>query len=98
MLVKNFGGYPTWVVGKVEVTDPVSYKASLDRDGMVCRWHLDQLTATTSTVLDEHQTDGDFCYPVAVDNDEGFSNSIDQEPQSLRKSTRVKRAPDKLNL
>jgi len=104
VLFKNFGGSPTWVRGKVvEVTGPVSYKVSLDRDGMVCRRHQDQLrksTAATSTVLDEHQMDGDFCFPFAVDNDEGFSNndSIDQEPQPLRRSTRVRRAPDKLTL
>ena len=87
----------------VEVTGPVSYKVRLDSNGTMCRRHQNQLRKgpATEAVPDQRSIleDDAFRLPMTVHNGEENPHVlVDQHPQAQRKSTRVRRAPDKLNL
>ena len=82
----------------------MSYKVRLDIDGRMCRRHQDQLRKGYS--VDETNSEpplpsaDDFIFPstVASDNENAKSNNVEQVPQLVRKSTRVRRAPDRLTM
>ena len=100
--VCNYSSIPQWLPAKVtSILGPVSYQVSLN-DGRSWRRHQDQLlkTAHTSDTTSELDTDFDFCTsdgrsdsttstPQAVDN-----NATEQP--SCRRSSRVRRPPDRL--
>lgn len=103
MLIKILVDLPCgFIKGEVvEVTGPVSYKVCLNSDGTEHRRNRYQLRKGPATELgfDQHYTPkgSDLQLLMTVHNDEE-NFPVDHSPQSLRKSTRVIREPDKLNL
>ena len=94
-----------WLPGEiVEVTGPVSYKVRIDRDGRIFQKHQDQLRK--GIINDQSSpalpTLDDCIFPLTVfnDTDSNESSSPKQVPniQPIRKSTRVRKAPDRLTL
>jgi len=88
----------------VTITGPVSYKVHLDIDDRIVHKHQDQLRK--GYLNDERNSEPqlpsteNFVFPSAIpsDTENTESNNFEQVSQSVRKSTRVRRAPDKLTL
>ena len=90
-----------WLPGEItEVTDPVSYKVRIDRDGKIFRRHQDQLrkgcTVSELSSQAELSTQDDYIFPSAVSNDNIEPSTPKTAP--VRKSTRIRKPIDRLVL
>ena len=95
VLVRNYSGSPNWLPGIVKTAlDPVSYQVEF-KNGRLCKRHLDQLLKDNSTDSDDHQADKDIIEFPLSDN---TSNSTTIENPPVRRSSRVRRPPDRLTM
>ena len=88
-----------WLQGEVaEVTGPVSYKVRIDKEGKIFRRHQDQLRKGCIAIALEQSsqaellTQDDNIFPSTVSND----NTPETAP--VRKSTSIRKPPDRLVL
>ena len=90
--MRNYAGSPRWLPGIVKtVLEPVSYQVKL-KDGRLWKRHLDQLLLDQSHQTDDSQVEEDVI-------DFALSEptvTVDIPP--IRRSTRVRRPPDKLTM
>ena len=82
------------LTGYKTVLGAVSYQVEF-KDGRLCKRHLDQLLKDNSTDSDDHQADKDIIeFPLS----ETTSNSATVENPPVRRSSRVRRPPDRLTM
>ena len=100
VLLHNFSAGPEWIVGTIANSrGPVSYIVKLT-DGRHVRHHVDHLRKTEAPTSD-HDTEAevlDDCFPVPVPT-QTTPTPVDPpntDPTTLRRSTRVRTAPDRL--
>ena len=98
--LRNFSAGPEWIVGTIANSrGPVSYIVKLT-DGRHVRRHVDHLRKTEAPTS-EHDTEAevlDDCFPVPVPT-QTTPTPVDPpntDPTTLRRSTRVRTAPDRL--
>ena len=107
VLARNYNDSDMWLPGEiVEATGPVSYKVRIDKNGRIFRRHQDQLRK--GCIINEQSSEMDVptldecIFPPTVTSDTDNESSITpvQVPnvQPVRKSTRVRKAPDRLTL
>ena len=97
-MVRNYNDTDLWLPGEItEVTDPVSYKV---RIGKIFRRHQDQLrkgcTVSELSSQAELSTQDDYIFPSTVSNDNIEPSTPKTAP--VRKSTRIRKPPDRLVL
>ena len=101
VLARNYNDTEMWLPGQiVEATGPVSYKVRIDKDGRIFRRHQDQLrkgciVSEQSSQAELSTLDG-CIFPSTVasnNNDSSTSNNV-----PVRKSTCIRRPPDRLTL
>ena len=108
VFARNYNDSEMWLPGEiVEVTGPVSYKVRIDEDGRIFRQHQDQLrkgcvvNEQMVTSEPELSTPDDCIFPSTVvsntDNHDSVTVPTSNVPP-VRKSTRVRKAPDRLTL
>lgn len=106
VLIRNYTDSVMWLPGKIVAsTGPISYKVKFDRDGRIARRHQDQLRKgcfvnDQSSEVQLPPSD-DFVFPSSSSNIESTElTNIAQVPQvqPVRKSTRIRRAPDRFTL
>ena len=100
-MARNYNDTVLWLPGEIiEVTGPVSYKVRIDRDGKIFRRHQDQLRkgciVAEQSSQAEWSTQDDYIFPSIVSNDNTESSTPKTAP--IRKSTRIRKPPDRLVL
>ena len=101
VMARNYAGTPKWLPGKVTaVTGPVSYQVTL-ADGRLWRRHQDQLIKATLMTDVQGQPDTDFDFDISdttSDSTTSTSQMMDKNvpESSCRRSSRVRRPPDRL--
>ena len=101
VLARNYNDTDLWLPGEIiEVTGPVSYKVRIDRDGKIFRRHQDQLRkgciVSEQSSQAELSTQDDYIFPSTVSNDNTEPSTPKTAP--IRKSTRIRKPPDRLVL
>ena len=103
VLARSYNDTDSWLQGEVvEVTGPVSYKVHIDKDGKIVRRHQDQLRKGCITIVPEQSsqaelpTQDDYIFPSTVSNDHTEPSVPETAP--VRKSTRIRKPPDRLVL
>ena len=90
--MRNYTGSPRWLLGIVKtVLGPVSYQVKL-KDGRLWKRHLDQLLPDQSHKTDDKQVDEDVIDFVVPEP----TATVEVPP--IRRSTGVRRPPDRLTL
>ena len=100
VFVKNHQGTPTWLEGIVtEITGPISYKVKLN-DGSIIRRHVDHIRIRHSppqqAISAESAIDDSFMFPQSQPistSPNCPTETAPQQPQLLRRSTRVRHPP-----
>ena len=100
-MARNHNDKEMWLPGQIiEVIGPVSYKVRIDRDGRIFRRHQDQLRkgciVSEQSSQAELSTLDDCIFPSTVANDNNDSSTSNNVP--VRKSTRIRKPPDRLTL
>ena len=101
VMARNYAGTPQWLPGQVTaVTGPVSYQVTL-ADGRLWRRHQDQLIKATHMTDVQGQPDTDFDFDTSdttSDSTTSTSQMMDKNvpESSCRRSSRVRRPPDRL--
>ena len=91
VLVRNYAGSPHWLPGVVKtVLRPVSYQVKL-KDGRLWKRHLDQLLLDQSHLTDGNQVEDVIDLALSEP-----TTTADILP--TRRSTRVRRPPDKMTM
>ena len=95
MLIRNYSGSPSWIPGTVKtVLGPVSYQVEL-KDGRLWKRHLDQLLKDHSPHSDDSINDSIVDFSLS---EPALPPSATVENPPVRRSTRVRRPPDKLTM
>ena len=104
VLVRNYRSHPSWLPGIVKgVLGPVSYQVEL-KDGQLWKRHVDQLLKDSAQRLDKSDVDksdvdkSDVENQELIDIDIPVNESANDGDQILRRSSRIRRPPNRLNL
>ena len=103
VFARNYHGTKVWLPAEiVQVTGPVSYKVKTSSN-LILRRHIDQLRTRYGHLnAKDSVTDNDldnWTFPSSIDSNITFTptstNSPPAQPQTVRRSSRVRRAVDR---
>ena len=98
VLVRNYCGQPSWLPGIIrDVLGPVSYQVAL-ADGQLSKRHVDQLLNDNSHCSDSEMLECGTPEPIDIDFPASDIEPQEEGDPALRRSSRIRRPPDRLNL